>query len=158
MPTTKHLFWPIIDLQGPFLLPNYIIYITIDWNPSKNRELWLKTDFTSTFLCSCIFIDIQIIYSVTPPDAFFVPWYQIKMLVRLIRVVNTSSISLLLKLDYFFQNYPSLSSSHNKMLKCKMIVQKSAVTTQYGSVGAQNKSRICSLIDFIVIIIPNFAI
>ena len=40
------------------------------------------------------------------------------------------------------------------MLKCKLLVQKSAVTTQYGSGGAPKISRIYSLIDCIAIIIP----
>ena len=100
----------------------------------------MKTDSTSTFLCSRIFIDIQIINSVPPNRRIFcalIPNQDARK--TYIRVVNTSSMPLLLKLDYFFQNYPSLSNSHNEMLKYKMIVQKSAVTTQYGSGGAPKK-------------------
>ena len=39
-----------------------------------------------------------------------------------------------------------------------MLVQKSAVTTQYGSGGAPKKYRLYSWIDSNAIIIPNFAI
>jgi len=86
MPTTKHLFWPIIDLQGPFLLPNTIIYIIIDRTTNSNWEKWLKTDSTSTFFVFSYFIDRKLIHNQhkSIKESFLVPWYQIQIRLRVI--------------------------------------------------------------------------
>ena len=86
------------------------------------------------------FIDRKLIHNLcmSIQESFPVPWYQIKILVRVIWGSKTHvDYYFYCNLIIFFQYYLTLSNCHNNgMLKWKMIVHKNALTTEYWSIGA----------------------